>query len=68
MKIKVAELPERGWGLEGMRERVESVEGQLQISSPKSGGTVVEVIVPMNSSIKSESEEMSDEHHPLDVS
>ena len=68
MNTKAAESPERGWGLEGMRERVESVEGQLQISSPKSGGTIVEAIVPINSSIKSESEEMPDEHHPLDVS
>ena len=68
INTKAAESPERGWGLEGMRERVESVEGQLQITSAKSGGTVVEVIVPMKDSNKTESEEMSDEHHPPDVS
>ena len=68
INTKAAESPERGWGLEGMRERVESVAGQLQISSPKSGGTVVEVIIPMNDSNKSVSEEMPNEHHPLDVS
>jgi signal transduction histidine kinase len=65
---ETADSPERGWGLEGMRERVESIEGQLQISSPESGGTLVKVIVPMNSSKNSVTEEMPDEHHPPDVS
>lgn len=66
--FKAAASPERGWGLEGMRERVESVEGQLQITSPESGGTQVKVIVPMNGPKKSLSEEMPDGHHPPDVS
>jgi two-component system NarL family sensor kinase len=65
---ETADSPERGWGLEGMRERVESIKGQLQISSPESGGTLVKVIVPMNSSKNSVTEEMPDEHHPPDVS
>lgn len=68
IKFNITESTARGWGLEGMRERVESVEGQLQISSPVSGGTIVEVIIPVNGSNKTVSEEMPDEHHPPDVS
>jgi signal transduction histidine kinase len=68
INMEIPQSTERGWGLEGMRERVESVEGQLQISSPISGGTIVEVIVPVNGSNKPVSEEMPDEHHPPDVS
>ena len=63
-----AQAPERGWGLEGMRERVESVAGQLTISSPVSGGTLVEVIVPLNGSQQSISEEIPDEHDPRNAS
>jgi signal transduction histidine kinase len=66
--IEFAQKPERGWGLEGMRERVESVTGQLKISSPVSGGTLVEVIVPLNGSKKSNSEEIPDGHHPRNAS
>jgi signal transduction histidine kinase len=66
--MEFAQAPERGWGLEGMRERVESVGGQLQITSPESGGTVVEVVVPVNRTNQTVSEEMPDEHHPPDAS
>jgi two-component system sensor histidine kinase UhpB len=48
MDATVNDSPERGWGLEGMRERAESVSGQLQIYSPAGGGTSVEVIVPID--------------------
>jgi signal transduction histidine kinase len=37
--------PPRGWGLAGMRERVEAVGGQLMIHSSLGRGTTVEVIV-----------------------
>jgi two-component system sensor histidine kinase UhpB len=37
--------PPRGWGLTGMRERVEAVGGQLNILSAPGNGTIVEVIV-----------------------
>ena len=37
--------PPRGWGLTGMRERVEAVGGQLNIHSAPGNGTIVEVIV-----------------------
>ena len=68
MDATVNDSPERGWGLEGMRERAESVSGQLQIYSPAGGGTSVEVIVPIDEFGISVSEEMPDGHHPVDVS
>jgi signal transduction histidine kinase len=40
-------VPPRGWGLAGMRERVESVGGQLSIESKPGVGTIVEVAVPV---------------------
>ncbi len=39
--------PPRGWGLAGMRERVESVGGQLSIESKPGKGTIIEVAVPV---------------------
>ncbi len=39
--------PPRGWGLAGMRERVEAVGGQLIIESEPGKGTIVEVAVPV---------------------
>ena len=39
--------PPRCWGLAGMRERVESVGGQLIIESEPGKGTIVEVAVPV---------------------
>jgi two-component system sensor histidine kinase DegS len=39
--------PPRGWGLEGMRERVESVGGQLVLYSAPGRGTTVEAVIPM---------------------
>jgi len=39
--------PPRGWGLEGMRERVESVGGQLFLYSAPGRGTTVEVVIPL---------------------
>jgi signal transduction histidine kinase len=40
-------VPPQGWGLAGMRERVESVGGLLSIESKPGIGTVVEVAVPV---------------------
>ncbi len=39
--------PPRGWGLAGMRERVESLAGQLTLQSAPGKGTTVEVILPL---------------------
>ncbi|HEY5984535.1 MAG TPA: ATP-binding protein [Anaerolineales bacterium] len=39
--------PPRGWGLAGMRERVEALGGQLSLQSAPSQGTTVQVIVPL---------------------
>jgi len=47
--------PPRGWGLEGMRERVASVGGQLNLYSAPRRGTTVEVVIPLNG--------QGDEHH-----
>jgi signal transduction histidine kinase len=38
--------PPHGWGLAGMRERVDLIGGQLKISSAPGTGTTVEVTVP----------------------
>lgn len=40
--------PPRGWGLAGMQERVESVGGELHLTSAPGQGTTVEVIVPLD--------------------
>ena len=39
--------PPRGWGIAGMRERVESLSGQLTLKSAPGQGTTVEVIIPL---------------------
>jgi two-component system sensor histidine kinase UhpB len=38
---------QHGWGLAGIRERVESVSGELQLRSAPGKGTVVEVSIPI---------------------
>jgi signal transduction histidine kinase len=40
------------WGLEGMRERAESVNGSLLLHSTRGSGTEVEIIVPMQTDIQ----------------
>ena len=41
--------PPRGWGLAGMRERAESVGGELHLRPEPGEGTEVEVVIPINS-------------------
>ena len=43
--------PPHGWGLAGMRERVELIKGQLRIDSSPGRGTTVEVIVPNSETV-----------------
>ncbi len=57
----------RGWGLEGMRERVESVGGHFTVISPPDGGTLVQVEIPIGSSGRVEVEEVDNEHDPVDA-
>jgi signal transduction histidine kinase len=38
--------PPRGWGLAGMQERVDSVDGNLNIMSSPGKGAIIEVIIP----------------------
>jgi two-component system, NarL family, sensor kinase len=42
----------QAWGLEGMRERAESVNGSLLLHSTRGSGTEVEIIVPMQTNIQ----------------
>jgi two-component system sensor histidine kinase UhpB len=67
-RIQSSDSQQRGWGLEGMRERVESVEGHLKIFSPPGGGTIVEVIIPVERAGTSASEEVPDGYYSPDVS
>lgn len=39
--------PPHGWGLAGMKERVESVDGTLHVDSAPGHGTIIEVCVPL---------------------
>ena len=48
--LKESFRPPRGWGLAGMRERVESLDGQLNLKSAPGQGTSVEVIIPLKDS------------------
>lgn len=41
--------PPHGWGLAGMKERVESVDGTLRVISATGQGTTIEVQIPLNS-------------------
>jgi signal transduction histidine kinase len=52
--------PPRGWGLAGMRERVESLSGKLDIRSAPGSGTTVEVVLPL---YKDEGKESLDGTH-----
>ncbi len=40
-------IPPRGWGLAGMRERVEALDGSLNIQSTIGKGTKIEAIIPL---------------------
>ena len=45
--------PKRGYGLGTMRERAQRIGGQLEIESPKNGGTSIRVRVPLAKTDKS---------------
>jgi two-component system sensor histidine kinase UhpB len=55
------------WGLAGMRERAESVGGELKVSSHPGRGTIVEILVPTGESGQGIAEESIHEYHPPDV-
>jgi len=52
--------PPRGWGLVGMRERVESLQGQFTLQSAPGKGTRVEVMIPLEDGAGKEVEHGSD--------
>jgi signal transduction histidine kinase len=37
----------RGSGLTGLRDRIEALEGRIQIESPSGSGTLIEVEIPI---------------------
>jgi signal transduction histidine kinase len=43
--------PPHGWGLEGMRERAESVGGEIEIQSTQGAGTHVGVVIPFEEGV-----------------
>jgi signal transduction histidine kinase len=65
--VDVDHVPPRGWGLEGMRERAESVNGNFQINSQSGNGTTVEIVVPILESDPRGLEETSNEHDPINA-
>ena len=46
------QLPKQSWGLVGMRERVESVGGQLKLNSARGKGTIVEIVISGGKELK----------------
>ena len=44
--------PPRGWGLAGMRERAESLDGELLLQSAPGQGTTIRLVIPLNQSAK----------------
>ena len=65
--VDVDHVPPRGWGLAGMRERAESVEGKFQVYSQPGSGTTVEILVPILESDPIELEETPNEHNPINA-
>lgn len=60
-------VPPRGWGLAGMRERAESVEGVFQVYSQPGSGTTVEIVVPILEPDLIELEETGNESDPINA-
>lgn len=60
-------LPPRGWGIAGMRERVEAVGGLLHIRSAPGEGTLVEANIPLPEAGWREIEENEREFDPVNV-
>jgi signal transduction histidine kinase len=67
LRINEALAAGRGWGLEGMRERAESIGGRFQLVSPPEGGTVVIVTIPVRSSELGNAQEAPHELHSVDA-
>jgi len=42
-----APKPKGGYGLSTMRERAQSIGGQIEIKNPAGGGTAIRVLVPL---------------------
>lgn len=60
-------LHSRGLGLAGMRERAESIGGQLQIISAPGEGTLVQVCIPTTRTNRSVKEGKSHERHTFNA-
>ncbi|MFK7762900.1 MAG: cache domain-containing protein [Roseobacter sp.] len=60
-----ADLPTPGLGLRNMQERVDQLDGDFQVSSPRNGhGTIVEVSVPLSHLLPPETDETRQKRLP----
>ena len=66
-RVDVDHVPPRGWGLAGMSERAESVEGVFQVYSQPGSGTTVEIVVPISEPDLVELEETTNEHDTINA-
>lgn len=58
--------PPRGWGLAGMRERIEAVGGTLQLISAPGQGTTVDVLIPLRETgLSQEASRNGSDHHSV---
>ena len=60
------QIPPRGWGLAGMRERADSIGARMRIHSVVGQGTTVEIRMPLENS-EEIAMEKGDVHDPLDA-
>jgi signal transduction histidine kinase len=55
--------PPRGWGLAGMRERVESLGGRFHLQSAPGSGTTIQVTIPLPTTDSEENRNEDHSHH-----
>ena len=62
-----ASKPEDGWGLAGMRERADSIDGVLKVISSPNSGTMVELTVPSVAADDSKQEAINGGSDPFSI-
>ncbi len=63
----LASKPEDGWGLAGMRERADSIDGVLKVISSPNSGTMVELTVPSVAADDSKQEAINGGSDPFSI-